>query len=125
MRARTVRQQRGKLPAKQIQQIVQARGTVTKGVLSIPIARDDIRPVHGPLGVIMDGSFEVDGALTFQPLGDGLAFFNRDLPLKAKENDGFIDAIDANGLVFQAFHMHYTEQSPQTCLSIGAGSASR
>jgi hypothetical protein len=109
-----IREQRGKLPAKQIQEIVQAQGTVTNGVLSIPISRDDIGPVHGPLGVVMDGSFEVDGALTFQPLGDGLAFFNADLPLKAEETDGFIDAIGANGMVFQAFHMHYTEQSPQT-----------
>jgi hypothetical protein len=113
-RGHGVREQRGKLPAKQIQEIVQAQGTVTNGVLSIPISRDDIGPVRGPLGVTMDGSFEVDGALTFQPLGDGLAFFNADLPLKAEETDGFIDAIDANGMVFQAFHMHYTEQSPQT-----------
>ena len=87
---------------------------MTSGVLSIPISRDDIGPVRGPLGVTMDGSFEVDGALTFQPLGDNLAFFNADLPLKASETDRFIDAIDANGMVFQAFHMHYTEQSPQT-----------
>lgn len=106
--------QAGKLPAKQIQEIVQAQGTVTSGVLSIPIARDDIGPVQGPLGVTMDGSFEVDGSLTFQPLGDSLAFFNGDLPLKAQETDGFIDALLANGLVFQAFHQHYTEQTPQT-----------
>ncbi len=113
-RTRQVLEQRGRLPVKQIQQIVQAQGTVTSGVLSIPIDRDDIGPVHGPLGVTMDGSFEVDGSLTFQPLGDSLAFFNGDLPLKAQETDAFIDALDANGLVFQAFHMHYTEQSPQT-----------
>ncbi len=113
-RRRRVRGQRGKLPAKQIQEIVQAQGMVTNGVLSIPISRDDIGPVRGPLGVIMDGSFEVDGALTFQPLGEKLAFFNADLPLKAKETNGFIDAINANGMVFQGFHMHYTKQSPQT-----------
>lgn len=111
--SRQARGQAGKLPAKKIQETIQAQGTVTNGVLSIPIDRDDIGRVHGPLGVTMDGSFEVDGALTFQPLGNGQVFFNGDLPLKAKETDGFIDAIHANGLVFQAFHMHYTEQSPQ------------
>ncbi len=105
--------QAGKLPAKKIQEIVQAQGTVTSGVLSISIDRDDIGPVRSPLGVTMDGSFEVDGTLTFQPLANGRAFFNGDLPLKAEETNGFIDAIRANGLVFQAFHMHYIEQSPQ------------
>jgi uncharacterized protein DUF1259 len=113
-RKRHVLRQSGKLPAKGIQEIVQAQGTVTDGVLTIPIDRDDIGSVHGPLGVTMDGSFEVDGTLTFQPLGNHLAFFNGDMPLKAGETDAFIDAILANGLVFQAFHMHYTEQSPQT-----------
>ncbi len=45
------RGQHGMLPADQIQQIVQAQGTVTKGVLSIDIERQDIGHVAGPLGV--------------------------------------------------------------------------
>jgi hypothetical protein len=40
--------------------------------------------------------------LTFQPLGDDLAFFNGDLPIKADETDHFIDALIANDLIFQA-----------------------
>jgi hypothetical protein len=39
------------LPADQIQQIAQAQGTVTKGVLSIEIERQDVGDVAGPLGV--------------------------------------------------------------------------
>jgi len=110
-----VRKQAGKLPVKEIQTIVQAEGTVTDGVLSIDIARDDIghSKVKGPLGVIFSGSFQVDGTLTFQPLGDHLAFFNGDLPLKAAETQRFIDAVIANGLTFQAFHQHYIEMDPQ------------
>ncbi len=104
--------QHGKLPADQIQQIVQAQGTVTKGVLSIDISRDDIGDVAGPLGVTLTPSFEIDGTLTFQPLGYGYAFFNGDLPLKPEECNPFIDAIIANGLIFQAFHQHYIETSP-------------
>ncbi len=105
--------QQGRLPARQIQEIVQAEGTVTNGVLSIGISRDDIGDVKGPLGVTFTPAFEVDGALTFQPLGSHRAFFNGDLALKAEETNPFIDAILANGLVFQAFHQHYDQMDPQ------------
>ncbi len=108
-----VRAQDGTLPDKRIQEIVQAEGTVTNGVLSIDIARSDIGDVAGPLGVTFTPSFEIDGTLTFEPLGKGLAFFNGDLPLKPEEANPFIDALIANGLVFQAFHQHYIEMSPQ------------
>jgi hypothetical protein len=100
------------LPAEQIQQIVQAEGTVTDGVLSIDIERQDIGDVAGPLGVTFTPAFEVDGTLTFQPLGYGKAFFNGDLPLTPDEANPVIDAIVANGLIFQAFHQHYIETSP-------------
>jgi hypothetical protein len=106
------RGQRGMLPADQIQQIVQAQGTVTNGVLSIDIERQDIGEVAGPLGVTFTPAFEVDGTLTFQPLGHGKAFFNGDLALKPEETNPVIDAIVANGLIFQAFHQHYIETSP-------------
>lgn len=105
--------QRGKLPAKEIERIVQAEGTVTSGVLSIDLARDDIGDVQGPGGVTFTPAFEVDGTLTFQPLGGGRAFFNGDLALKQEETNAFIDAIVANGLIFQAFHQHYDQSSPQ------------
>jgi uncharacterized protein DUF1259 len=106
------RGQRGMLPADQIQQIVQAQGTVTNGVLSIDIERQDIGDVAGPIGVTFTPAFEVDGTLTFQPLGHGKAFFNGDLALKPEETNPVIDAIVANDLIFQAFHQHYIETSP-------------
>jgi Domain of Unknown Function (DUF1259) len=106
------RGQRGRLPADQIQQIVQAQGTVTKGVLSIEIERQDIGDVSGPLGVTFTPAFEIQGTLTFQPLGYGNAFFNGDVALKPEETNPVIDAIIANGLIFQAFHQHYIETSP-------------
>ena len=40
------------------------------------------------------------------------AFFNGDLALKPEECNPFIDAIIANGLIFQAFHQHYIETHP-------------
>lgn len=104
--------QHGVLPADQIQQIVQAQGTVTNGVLSIEIERQDIGHASGPLGVTFTPAFEINGTLTFQPLGYGSAFFNGDLALKPEETNPVIDAIIANGLIFQAFHQHYIETSP-------------
>lgn len=105
--------QRGTLPAERIQHIVQAEGTVSDGVLSIDISRDDIGQVDGPRGVTFTPAFEVDGSLTFQPLGGGRALFNGDLALKPEETQPFIEAILENGLVFQAFHQHYVEMHPQ------------
>lgn len=106
------REQRGTLPADQIQQIVQAEGTVTHGVLSIDLERKDIGDVKGPLGVTFTPAFEIDGTLTFQPLGHDTALFNGDIPVKPEETQDVIDAIIANGLTFQAFHQHYIETDP-------------
>jgi hypothetical protein len=111
-RTRGVRKQSGMLPSAKIEKILELEGSVSDGVLSIDVSRDDLGKVRGPLGVEFDGSFEIDGTLTFQPLGSNLAFFNGDLPLKPKETQPFIDAIIANDLVFQAFHQHYIEMSP-------------
>jgi hypothetical protein len=104
--------QRGTLPADQIQKIIQAEGTVTNGVLSIDIERQDIGNVSGPLGVTFTPAFEINGTLTFQPLGHGEALFNGDIALKPEEANPVIDAIIANRLIFQAFHQHYIETTP-------------
>lgn len=105
-------EQHGRLPVAKMEQILQAQGTVSKGVLGIDISRDDIGDVAGPLGVTFTPAFEIAGTLTFQPLGDDYAFFNGDLALKPQECNRFIDAIIANGLTFQAFHQHYIETHP-------------
>lgn len=109
---RSDQQQHGSLPVEEMQEILRAQGMVSKGVLSIGIDRDDIGEVAGPLGVRFTPSFEVNGGLTFQPLGENRAFFNGDLALKPQECNPFIDAIIANGLTLQAFHQHYIETSP-------------
>lgn len=113
MHSGAVLTQHGTLPAGRMQSILQAQGTVSKGVLGIDISRTDIGQVQGPQGVTFTPSFEVDGTLTFEPLGDHLAFFNGDLALLPQEVNPFIDAIIANGLTFQALHQHYIEMNPQ------------
>ena len=104
--------QRGKLPAEDIQKIIGAEGSVNQGVLSISLGRDDIGKVQGPQGVEFDSAFQINGDLTFEPLGSRHAFFNGDLALKASELNPVIDAIDANGLVFQAMHQHFFDLDP-------------
>lgn len=107
------RRQHGKLPAEKMQHIIQAEGTVSNGVLSISIAREDMPKVAGPLGVIFRPDFELDGSLDFQPLGDHHAIFNGNTPaLRATECNPVIDAIIRNGLKFEAFHQHYIETRP-------------
>lgn len=95
------------LPVKHIERIIQAQGSVSDGVLSIEIDRDDLH-VTGPGGIPFKPSWEVNGTLTFQSLpGKDRAAFNGDLALLAEELNPVIDAILAHGLVFQAEHQHY------------------
>jgi len=103
----------GRLPVQAMESILELEGTVTNGVLVIDVARDDIGNSRGPLDVLFTPAFEIDGTLTFQPLAGNRAFFNGDLALKPEETNRFIDAIFANGLVFQAFHQHFHEMRPQ------------
>ena len=104
--------QHGRLPAQEIQKIIGIEGSVTDGVLGMSCERKDIGTVQGPLGVHLRPSFELNGDLYFQPLGSNHAFFNGDLALKASELNAVIDAIVANGLVFQAMHQHYFNLRP-------------
>jgi hypothetical protein len=103
---------RGSLPVGAIQDIIGAEGSVSGGVLGIAIERMDIGSVKGPMGVTFPPSFELNGDLTFQPLGTDLAFFNGDLALKAAELNPVIDAIHKSGLTFQAMHQHYFNLDP-------------
>jgi hypothetical protein len=103
----------GGLPVDAIERIVNAKGTVSGGVLNIELDRDDIGDVHGPLGVVFTPSFQINGNLCFQPLAGGRALLNGDLALKPDELQPFIDALLRNGLIFQAFHQHIPDLEPQ------------
>lgn len=100
------------LPVDQIEEIMQAPGNVSEsGVLSIEIDRNDIPDVTRHDIPILP-SFEINGTAYFQALGDGRAILNGDFALLPKEIDPFIDALIRNGLVFQAFHMHFYDLTP-------------
>jgi hypothetical protein len=103
----------GSLPVAAIERIVQAKGTVSDGVLNIELDRDDIGDVKGPLGVTFTPSFQINGNLYFQPLAHGRALLNGDLALKPNELQPFIDALLGHNLVFQAFHQHLPDLDPQ------------
>jgi hypothetical protein len=101
----------GTLPVDRMEDILDAEGTVNNGVLSIGLDRTDIGTVHIH-GVPIKPSFEVNGALNFQPIGHNRALFNGDLPLKDSEVNGFIDEIIDESLVFQAEHQHFYDMDP-------------
>lgn len=100
------------LPVSQIEQILEAKGRMSNGVLDIDIARTDIGRVAGPLGATFTPAFEIHGELHFQVLGRTRALLNGDLALRADETDPFIAALLEQGLVVQAFHQH-TPMHPQ------------
>jgi uncharacterized protein DUF1259 len=102
----------GRLPVDDIERIMQAKGSVSGGVLNIELERDDIGEVKGPLGVTFTPSFQINGNVFFQPLAGGRALLNGDLALKPDELQPFIDALLRHGLVFQAFHQHLPDLDP-------------
>ena len=101
----------GGLPVDKIEDIIQIQGDIENGILHLEVSRDDIGKVRGPRGpevpkVTFDGAFEINGDIFFQPLGNGQAFLNADMPLKEEELQPFIFTLLKDGLIFQAFHQH-------------------
>lgn len=101
----------GSLPVKQIEQIMQANGTVSSGVLTITMDRKHLKsslPGNIPVtpGVLLNAAYY------FQSTGNGKAAMNANICLKPSETNKFIDALIANGLTVQAFHQHLTDLNP-------------
>jgi hypothetical protein len=94
-----------------MQSALGAQGTVTGGVLSVEVDRNDIGTVDLN-GTPVKPSFEVNDSLNFQPVGHHQAFFNGDIALKPSEINNAIDAITSNGLTFQAEHQHMYDFNP-------------
>lgn len=96
---------------REIEQIIQAQGQASDGVFSIEIDRKDIPnvTVHG---VPIKPSFQINGSLYFQKLGNDQVMMNSDLALKAEEIDPFIGQLISHDIVFQAEHQHLYDYSP-------------
>ncbi|MBV9333865.1 MAG: DUF1259 domain-containing protein [Candidatus Eremiobacteraeota bacterium] len=97
--------------ASAIEQVVEAKGAISYGLLQIQIDRNDIR------GVTLRGtpilpSFEINGDLNFQWLGGSKVAMNSDLCLKRDEVDPFIDQLLRHDIVFQAEHQHFYDFEP-------------
>lgn len=94
-----------------IEQIIGAQGSVSDGVFTIEIDRDDINNVtlHG---VPIKPSFQINGDLVFQRYGRDKVIMNSDLCLKPSELDGFLQQLIAHDIVFQAEHQHMYDYTP-------------
>ncbi len=105
----------------EMEQILQTNGMQQNGVLSFELDRTDLQgyTLRGnslPTPVPYNPSWENNGEFYFQKLnGDGTnrAILNGDFGgLLPQEIDPFIDQLLSNGLVFQAFHQHFTGIHP-------------
>lgn len=99
------------LPVKQIEQILGANGTVSSGVLSININRNDLK-ASLPGGIHVAPAELMNGTIYMQSLGKGRAIMNGDFGLKPSETGPFINALVQNGITVQAFHQHLYDLSP-------------
>lgn len=100
------------LPVTEIESILEANGTVTTGVLSVEIDREDLKAKLVPGNFPVLPASELNGTLYFQPLESGRAILNGDFCLKPDETNPFIDALIANDLTVQAFHQHLFDLVP-------------
>lgn len=99
------------LPVQQIEQIMQASGTLSQGVLSINIDRKDLSATL-PGGVPVTPAELLNGQFYFQSVGRDKAIMNASFCLKPSEANPFIDALIANGLTIMAFHQHLIDMTP-------------
>ncbi len=97
--------------AEQIEDIVGAQGTISNGVFSIEIDRNDITDVtlHG--FPILPAN-QINGTLFFQYMGGGRVFMNSDMCMKAREINSFIDQLLSHDIAFQAEHQHFYDFAP-------------
>ena len=101
-----------KLPVKEIEEILRTDGKVTNGILAISLDRKDLH-VTGPGGIPFKPAWQVNHEFAFQSLGDDKAIVTGELSLLSKETNLVIDQIIKHGLMFQAFHQHFVDLSPQ------------
>ncbi len=94
-----------------IERILRADGTVSNGVLEVGINRSDLT-VRGPGGIRLLEGFQLQHEFYFQAVSSTAAMLNGDLALTAAETQPVIEAIIAQGLVFQAFHQHLYNLEP-------------
>lgn len=102
----------GKLPVKQIEEILRTDGKLTNGVLAISQDRNDLH-VTGPDDIPFKPAWQVNHEFAFQSLGDDKAIISGELSLLSKEANPVIDQLLKHGLTFQALHQHFFDLSPQ------------
>jgi hypothetical protein len=95
----------------EIQDIIDADGSVMNGVFSIELDRNDIPNVRLHNVPILP-LFQINGDLVFQSIGNGKVMMNSDMCLKASELNPFIHELIEHGIVFQAEHQHFYDFEP-------------
>lgn len=96
---------------RRVENILQLQGNMTHGLLHFGIDRGDISGVT-LRGIPILPSFQINGDIYFQPLGNGRSIVNADFPLRPEELNRFIDQLVAHNIVFQAQHQHMYDFLP-------------
>jgi len=100
-------------PTEVFERELHTKGTVSENVLSIEIPRGDLHHVKGPRNLIFTPSWELHHDWSVQTLPSGETMLNGEMSLLGTETGRVVRELLAQGLVFQAFHQHFTSQVPQ------------
>jgi hypothetical protein len=109
-------QTNAQFPIREMEQILRTDGKISNGVLDFTQHRNDLNDVTGPGDsgrIPFKPAWEIRNEFHFQALQSGRAIFNGEISILGREANPVIDRILANGLVFQAFHQHFFDLSPQ------------
>lgn len=102
------------LPTKEIEEALQAQGSMANGVFPVEIEREDLAHARVDGTIPFKPAWENNGDFVFQSLGGGMAMLNGDFGgLLPSEVNPFIDQLLAHGLVFQALHQHFMVTEPR------------
>lgn len=94
-----------------IQNILNAEGSVSDGVFTVEIDRNDLTGVMWH-GVPITPSFQLNGSFVFQSLGGTSILMNADFCLKPEELNPWIQTLADYGITVQAEHQHMYDFDP-------------
>jgi len=100
------------LPAKQIENVLQADGHMSHGVLEVDLNRSDVHVVGGSTGTPFEDGFQLQHEVFFESLGKHKAIVNGDFSLKPSELQPVVASLLSHGLTFQAEHQHLYDLTP-------------
>jgi hypothetical protein len=110
------------LPNGEIEQILGGMGTVSDGVLSVTVEREE---TFSKLGIALESAMQVESMFTFQSIGNGRAATVAEIVVLPDEVDAVTRSLSAHGFRITAIHNHELFIAPKVYYlhAFGAGDA--